>query len=146
MRHCRWSGWHMRVLSCVSPVRLRVIPWTAAARLLCPRDSPGRTLERGAIHSSRGSSQPRDWTQVSYIAGGLFTIWATREAHFSHLKVNSLIICTSFIYIFFEKVLQNDRCVWRLFHWIFHFWKYVSSTILVGTRVTKYWALQWIMW
>ena len=29
---------------------------------------------------SRGSSQPRDWTQVSRIAGGFFTSWATREA------------------------------------------------------------------
>ena len=29
---------------------------------------------------SRGSSQPRDWTWVSCIAGRLFTIWATREA------------------------------------------------------------------
>ena len=29
---------------------------------------------------SRGSSQPRDWTQVSHIVGRLFTIWATREA------------------------------------------------------------------
>ena len=27
-----------------------------------------------------GSSQPRDWTQVSSIAGRFFTIWATREA------------------------------------------------------------------
>ena len=25
------------------------------------------------MHSSRGSSQPRDWTQVSCIAGGFFT-------------------------------------------------------------------------
>ena len=30
--------------------------------------------------SSRGSSQPRDGTQVSCTAGGFFTIWATREA------------------------------------------------------------------
>ena len=29
---------------------------------------------------SRGSSQPRDWTQVSCIAGRFFTSWATREA------------------------------------------------------------------
>ena len=29
---------------------------------------------------SRGSSQPRDWTQVSHIAGGFLTSWATREA------------------------------------------------------------------
>ena len=30
--------------------------------------------------SSRGSSQPRDQTQVSHVAGGFFTLWATREA------------------------------------------------------------------
>ena len=28
------------------------------------------------------SSQPRDWTQVSCIAGGFFTGWATREAQY----------------------------------------------------------------
>ena len=28
----------------------------------------------------RGSSQCRDWTQVSHIAGGFFTSWTTREA------------------------------------------------------------------
>ena len=28
---------------------------------------------------SRGSSQPRDWTQVSCIAGRFFSSWATRE-------------------------------------------------------------------
>ena len=40
-----------------------------------------RILERVAIPSSRGSSQPRDRTQVYHIAGGFFTSWATREAH-----------------------------------------------------------------
>ena len=40
-----------------------------------------KMLEWVAIPSSRGSSQPRDQTQVSRIAGGFFTIWATREAH-----------------------------------------------------------------
>ena len=39
-----------------------------------------RILEWVAIPFSRGSSWPRDWTWVSWIAGGLFTIWATREA------------------------------------------------------------------
>ena len=38
-------------------------------------------LEWVAIPFSKGSSQPRDWTQVSCIAGGFFTIWATREAN-----------------------------------------------------------------
>ena len=39
-----------------------------------------RILEWVAFPFSRGSSQPRDWTQVSCIAGGFFTSWATREA------------------------------------------------------------------
>ena len=38
-----------------------------------------RILEWVAISFSRGSSWPRDWTQVSRIAGRLFTTWATRE-------------------------------------------------------------------
>ena len=40
-----------------------------------------RVLEWVAISFSGGSSQPGDRTQVSCIAGRLFTLWATREAH-----------------------------------------------------------------
>ena len=40
-----------------------------------------RILEWVAFPFSRASSQPRGWTQVSCVAGGFFTIWATREAH-----------------------------------------------------------------
>ena len=39
-----------------------------------------RVLEWVAISFSRRSSQPRDRTQVSRIAGRHFTVWATREA------------------------------------------------------------------
>ena len=38
-----------------------------------------RILEWVAISFSRGSSQSRDWTQVSCIAGRCFNLWATRE-------------------------------------------------------------------
>ena len=44
-------------------------------------DSLGENTGVGAMASSRGSSQPRDQTQVSHISGGFFTMWATREAH-----------------------------------------------------------------
>ena len=37
-------------------------------------------LEWVAVSFSRESSWPRDWTQVSCIAGRCFTLWATREA------------------------------------------------------------------
>ena len=42
--------------------------------------SQARILEWVAVSFSRGSSQPRDQTQVSCIAGKLFTFWATRES------------------------------------------------------------------
>ena len=38
-----------------------------------------RVLEWIAISFSRGSSRPRDWSQVSRIVDRRFTIWATRE-------------------------------------------------------------------
>ena len=38
-----------------------------------------RILEWVVFPFSRGSTQPRNWTQVSYIADGFFTIWTTRE-------------------------------------------------------------------
>ena len=45
-----------------------------------------RILEWVAMSSSRGSSRPRDQTQVSHTAGILFTIWAIREAPYSLLQ------------------------------------------------------------
>ena len=42
--------------------------------------SQARILVWVAISFSRGSSWPRDSTQISCIAGGFFTNWATREA------------------------------------------------------------------
>ena len=39
-----------------------------------------RILDWVAFPFSRGSSQPRDQTQVSHIAGRFFTSWATKEA------------------------------------------------------------------
>ena len=45
-----------------------------------------RILEWVAFPSSRESSQLRDRSQVSHIAGGFFTIWATWEAQLMHRK------------------------------------------------------------
>ena len=41
----------------------------------------GRIQEWIVFPFSRRSSQARDWTQVSHIAGGFFNNWAAREAH-----------------------------------------------------------------
>ena len=47
---------------------------------LCPWILQARILEWVAIPFSRGPSGPRDRTRVSCVAGGFFTIWATRGA------------------------------------------------------------------
>ena len=71
----------------------RVSEWVSEAAQSCltlcdPVDLPGssihgilqaRILEWVAISFSRGSSRPRDRTQVT--AGRCFNLWATREAH-----------------------------------------------------------------
>ena len=61
--------------------------WKWKSLKLCPTLCPVvhgilqvRILEWVAFPFFRGSSQPRDQTQVSHIAGGFFTSWGTREA------------------------------------------------------------------
>ena len=66
------SKWKWKSLSCV--------------RLCDPMDYTvrgilqARILEWVAVPFSKGSSQPRDQTQVFRVAGGFFTNWAMREA------------------------------------------------------------------
>ena len=48
-----------------------------------------RILEWVAILFSRGSSQPRDWTHDSCIAGGFFTVWAI---YYLYLKTTQMAI------------------------------------------------------
>ena len=57
-----------------------VTPWAIAHQApLFMGILQARILEWVAMPSSRGSSQTRDQTQVSCIAGGFFTIWVTME-------------------------------------------------------------------
>ena len=63
--HCRWILYH-----------------------LSHQGSP-RILEWVAYPFTSRSSQPRNWTRVSCIAGGFFTSWATREVHVYYIP-NSL--------------------------------------------------------
>ena len=64
----------------LSHVRLFCNPWTVAHQApLSMGILQARILEWVAMPSSRGSSQPKDQTQVSCTAGVFFTICATRE-------------------------------------------------------------------
>ena len=63
------------MLSRFSHVQLFVTPWTVACQApLSMGILQARILEWIAMPSSRGSSQSRDQTQVSHIAGGIFTV------------------------------------------------------------------------
>ena len=73
-----------------TPTMKRHVKWKCKSlsrvHLCCPMDYTvhgilqARILEWVAIPFSRGSFPPRERTQVSRIAGGFFTSWATREA------------------------------------------------------------------
>ena len=81
-----------------------------------PEISQTRILEWVAIFSSRGSSQPRDQTQVSCIAGRFFTIWAITEAPYfafnSYLDIfylislNSSLISPNISYMEYTKCMH----------------------------------------
>ena len=103
--------------SLLSHVWLCAIPWTVACQLLCPgkntgvgchallqgifptqRLNPGRfftvwvTREvheywMASLSLLQSSSWRRNWTGVSYVAGGFFTSWATREALINLLRI-----------------------------------------------------------
>ena len=85
--------WKVKVKS-LSRVRLLATPWIAAHQAPpsmgfsrqeywggVPLPSPTGV---GSSPLPKGSSWPRDWTQVSCIAGRFFTIWAIREASNSY--------------------------------------------------------------
>ena len=95
--HRTWTGnsfhtWYFTCFNAILP-NLPTLALSHYVWLFCnPMDCslPGsfvhgislaRIPEWVAISFSRGSSQPRDWTQVSRITGRHLTVWATREAH-----------------------------------------------------------------
>ena len=74
--HLHWK-WKL-----FSHVWLFVTPWTVALQApLFVGILQVRILEWVAVSFSSGSSQSGDWTQVSCITGGFFTVWATSKAH-----------------------------------------------------------------
>ena len=94
-----------------------------------------RILECVAIPFSRATSQPRDQTQVSCIAGGFLTIWATREVHL-YIWIYLYLFFQLYIYILFQilfhyRSLQDieysSLCYivglcWLSFFFNFYFW------------------------
>ena len=76
-----YKGWHLYFLW--NEVKVTQLCLTLCDPMDCSPHGifQARILEWVTFPFSRGSSQPRDWTQVSRTAGGFFTSWVTREAH-----------------------------------------------------------------
>ena len=90
MSNCIYVCVCVCVSVCVLVVFDSATPWSVA-KLLFHGILQARILEWVAIPSSRGSSQTRDQTWASCIAGKFFTIRASREALTIH-TVNDYII------------------------------------------------------
>ena len=70
---------HLRHAYSLSRFRFFGTTWTAAG-LAPPGESPGKNTGMGCHALPQGIFPSRDRTQVSRIAGGLFTSWTTPEA------------------------------------------------------------------
>ena len=118
-----YSKWMLIAQSCPTPYN----PMDCS-----PPSSPvhgiiqARILEWVAIPFSRGSSQPRDRTQVSCTAGRFFTVWATRE---TPIVSKDESIKDSFLW---DSFLWISLCLFRTSEG-----KYPTETISMNSRGKK---------
>ena len=94
-------------------------PWTCIVHGILQ----ARILEWVAFPFFRGPSQPRDWTQVSRIAGGFFTSWGTREALWinSPWQKRSVSTCEKWWHQVLKKMqkMHPSACCWQWELWLF---------------------------
>ena len=92
-----------------------------------------RILEWVAMLFSRGSSQHRDWTWISCIAGGFSTLCATAEAHLLWINVN---FCTAEFPHFYSFCAYS---IWR----IQALWRWLLENTLEKRMATHFSVLAW---
>ena len=111
---------------------LFAIPWTVACQApLSMGILQMRMLEWVSMPFFRGSSQPRDQTQVTHIVGGFFTVWATREA-----QVNTGVCSLSLL----QGIIPIQESNWGLPHcrWILYQLSYQGSLSIIPTIYMAY--------
>ena len=87
------------------------ISWTAAARLLCPWNSPCKNTGVGPMPFFWGSSWTKDWTHVSCIGRQILYHWVSREALFSLLilgKAFEKFLMWGYILLWLRLILSGD--------------------------------------
>ena len=124
------------MLRCFSRNQLFPTLWTLQPpRFLCPWDSLARMLEWVVISYSRGSSQPRDWIHVSWIASGFFTFEPPRNPQPSFLPLLYFSMFTPIFLMPLMLVLRVCKYCWSLclnecFHRLFLYSHFVSSSLV----------------
>ena len=83
-----------------------VTTWTVVHGIL-----QARILEWVPFPFSRGSSQPRGWTQVSHITGRFYSSWATGKHHFTTFMDIKSAWCIPLLGIF-ESFPFNSNNFW----------------------------------
>ena len=89
-----------------------------------------RVLEWVAISFSRGSSQSKDRTRVSCIAGRCFTIWATREAQ----EIYIYIYIHTHIYTYIYTHTHIYTYIYTHTHIYIHIYIYTHIYIYIYTH------------
>ena len=94
-----------------------------------------RILEWISTPTSRESSQPKDWTQVSHIADRFFITWAAREAQISRRMEIS-----QYFNRWLDVLIRTDDPGYTLFFWKVHDHVCLLSYFLVcfNTLLWKY--------
>ena len=98
--------------SCVGPI-CDPMDHIAFQAPLSPGILQARLLQWVTIPFSRGSSRPRDGTQVSCIAGRFFTVWATREAPLGNSGWNKPAVYSWKTRVSFLLVTCPRLCNWN---------------------------------
>ena len=103
-----------------------------------------RILEWVAISFSRRHSWPRDWTQVSCIAGRRFTVWATKEVMLDIISGDCFITGSLFLWFFFKHILPTPHpSLLYLWGWNFFF---LDSTYKWDHMVFVFlWLFLWLL-
>ena len=154
-RHMMWAfsfnlSWKWKLLSCV---QLLVTPWT-----ICSWNFPGQNTGVGSLFLLQGIfPQPRDWTQVSRIAGGFFTSWVitfnftfspTLSAILNYISIYSLSVFLLSSLVSVDEIVllfktNHFICVHDLEPLIIHFLCIFSVSLSMATfpSVCKYHCL-----
>ena len=96
-----------------------------------------RILEWAAFSFSRGSSGPRDQTDVSCIADRFFTFWATREPHASIIFLISWFVFTIITQFFSNRLLSPLHLFVLVSYYLAPF---VWNTFVISLCQTYWWS------